>query len=273
MFERIAELRRKGQPVTLATVIQSKGSVPRHEGSKMLVFTGGRIEGTIGGGDMEARVIKEALKALENGRCCVLSYAFRDIEKGDVGVCGGEVQIFLEPISPPPKVIVVGGGHVGRAVAHLAHWLGFRVVLSDDRPHFATADAVPDADEHVPGPLSELPSRVELDQNSYVLLTTRGVPVDLEGLPALLNTSAAYIGVIGSRRRWEVCAQELRRRGVSDEKIARVTSPMGLDLDAESPEEIALSILAEIIMLRRNGSGKRLNHSPQLEVERADTVK
>ncbi len=254
--------------MALATVIQTKGSVPRHEGSKMLVFADARIEGTIGGGDMEARVIKEALKSLEDGRCRVLSYAFRNIEKGDVGVCGGEVEIFLEPICPRPKVIVVGGGHVGRAVAHLAHWLGFRVVLSDDRPDFATADAVPDADEHVLGPLSELPSRIQLDQNSYVLLTTRGIPVDLEGLPALLSTSAAYIGVIGSRRRWEVCAQELRRKGISDEKIARVTSPMGLDLDAESPEEIAVSILAEIIMLRRNGIGKRLGYSPKPEGER-----
>ncbi len=262
LFERLAELQRKGEAVVLATVINTQGSVPRHEGSKMLIHPDGRIEGTLGGGDMESRVIKEALEALSAGGTRVLSYAFRDIEKGDVGVCGGDVQILLEPIRPQPKVIVVGGGHVGRAVAHLAHWLGFRVVLSDDRAEYATPEAAPDADEHVLGPLSELPNHVCIDENTYILLTTRGVPVDLEALPTLLETCAAYVGVIGSRRRWEFCIRELRRRGVPEDRIARVTSPMGLELNAESPEEIAVSILAEIIMLRRAATGRPMGHAP-----------
>ena len=122
---------------------------------------------------------------------------------------------------------------------------------------------MPDADEHIECKLSELPERTSIDGDTYVLLTTRGVPVDLEGLPGLLSTSAAYIGVIGSRRRWEVCVEKLRASGVSDEDVARIVSPMGLELnfrsrEAETPEEIAVSILAEIVMLRREGTGERM---------------
>ena len=262
ILQTLAELERKREAVAVATVIRSHGSVPRHDGSKMLIYTDGRIDGTIGGGDMESRVIKEALAALKDGETRRLSYAFRDVQKGDVGVCGGEVEVFVEPLLPKPQIIIAGGGHVGKAVAHLAHWLGFHVVVSDDRPEFATPEAVPSADEHIHCPLSELPSRTRVDQNSYVLLTTRGMPVDVEGLPALVETDAAYIGVIGSRRRWEVCVDKLRASGMSDGDIARVTSPIGLELNAESPEEIAVSIMAEIIMLRRKGTGDRMQHEP-----------
>lgn len=262
LFRTIAELEHMGEPVAVATIVRSQGSVPRHDGSKMLIYPDGRIDGTIGGGDMEGRVIKEALAALKDGETRVLSYAFRDVQKGDVGVCGGEVEVFVEPILPKPQVIIAGGGHVGKAVAHLAHWLGFRVVVSDDRAEFATPEAVPSADEHIVCALSELPSRTRIDANSYVLLTTRGMPVDIEGLPALLETSAAYIGVIGSRRRWEVCVEKLRANGMSNDDIARITSPIGIELNAESPEEIAVSIMAEIIMLRRKGTGGRMQSPP-----------
>lgn len=262
ILQTLADLERRGEPVAIATVVRSHGSVPRHDGSKMLIYPDGRIEGTIGGGDMESRVIKEALAALEDGETRILSYAFRDVHKGDVGVCGGEVEVFVEPLLPKPQIIIAGGGHVGRAVAHLAHWLGFHVVVTDDRADYATPEAVPDADEYIHGPLSELPSRTRVDPNTYVLLTTRGMPVDVEGLPALLETEAAYIGVIGSRRRWEVCVEKLRANGVPADAIARVTSPIGLELNAESPEEIAVSIMAEIIMLRRKGTGERMQHEP-----------
>jgi len=262
ILQTLAELERKGEPVAVATIVQSPGSVPRRDGSKMLIYPDGRLDGTVGGGDMESRVIKEALAALKDGETRKLSYAFRDVQQGDVGVCGGEVEVFVEPLLPKPQVIIAGGGHVGKAVAHLAHWLGFHVVVTDDRAEFATPDAVPSADEHIHCPLSELPSRARVDQNSYVLLTTRSMPIDIEGLPALLETSAAYIGVIGSRRRWEVCVAKLRAGGMSDDHIARVTSPIGLELNAESPEEIAVSVMAEIIMLRRKGTGERMQHQP-----------
>jgi len=230
----------------------------------MLVFPGGRIEGTVGGGDLEHRVIQAALQVLQDGRPRKLSYSFRDLERGDVGVCGGEMEVFVEPVQSRPTLVVVGGGHVGRAVVHLASWLGFRVVLSDDRPEYATAEAAPGAEAYRLGPLAELTREIEITPNTYVMLTTRGVPVDVDGLPPLLESPAAYIGVIGSRRRWEVCAKELAARGVPAEQIARVHSPMGLELNAETPEEIAVSMLAEIIQIRRGGTGERMSHEPSV---------
>lgn len=261
IYERIQAVLKRGGRAALAVVIRTQGSVPRREGSKMLVFPDGHIEGTVGGGDLENRVIAEALGAMEQGKTRVLHYSLNDLGGGDPGVCGGEVEVFVEPIEPRPTVVVVGGGHVGKAVVHLAHWLGFRVVLSDDRPEFASEEANPDADEILFGPLAELPKRVEINLDTYLLLTTRGVPVDVAGLPALLDTPAGYIGVIGSRRRWEVCVQQLKEMGLPQEKIDRVTSPMGLELNAETPEEIAVSILAEIVLLRRGGTGLPMAHA------------
>jgi xanthine dehydrogenase accessory factor len=259
LFARLAELESKGQPIALAIIVRASGSVPRHAGTRMLIHPDGRIEGTVGGGDLESRVIQAGLEALQDGQAKNLHYEFRDIERGDVGVCGGEMEVFVEAIKPRATIVVVGGGHVGSAVAHLASWLGFRVVLTDDREEYANEEAVPDADEFVHAPLAELPERLEITPDTYVMLTTRGVPIDVEGLPALLGTQAGYIGVIGSRRRWEVCAQELAAQGVPSEQIERVNSPMGLELNAETPEEIALSMLAEIIMQRRGGTGKQMS--------------
>lgn len=260
VYQHLADLERKGEPAALATVVRARGSVPRHPGSKMLIFRDGRIEGTIGGGEMESRVVDEALQSLLDGSTRLLHYQLSDPKEGDPGVCGGEVEVFVEPIGSRPTLVVVGGGHVGQAVVHLARWLGFRTVISDDRPEFASPEKLPEAEAHIACALAELPKRMTIDAQTYVVLTTRGVPVDVEGLPALLETPAAFIGVIGSRRRWETAAQQLAERGLPADRIARVVSPMGLELNAETPEEIAVSILSQIIMLRRGGSGAPMGH-------------
>ncbi len=263
IYQTLAELESRGGAAALATVIRTQGAVPRRAGSKMIVFPDGRIEGTIGGGEMESRVVAEALESLKDGDTRTIVYAFRDPEKGDVGICGGEAEVFIEPIKANETLVVAGGGHVGKAIAHLAKWLGFRVVVADDRADFATPELHPDADELFSCSLKELPEHVDIHESTYLVLTTRGVDVDVEGIPTLLETSAAYIGVIGSRRRWETTVAALRERGVTKDKIARVTSPIGLELNAETPEEIAVSVLAQIIMLRHGGTGERMAHSPK----------
>lgn len=263
IYQTLAELENRGGAAALATVVRTQGAVPRRAGSKMIIFPDGRIEGTIGGGEMESRVIAEALESLGEGVTRTIVYAFRDPEKGDVGICGGEIEVFIEPIKANETIIVIGGGHVGKAIVHLAKWLGFRVVVADDRADFATAENHPDADVHLACSLEEVPEHVDIHESTYLVLTTRGVDVDVEGLPALLETSAAYIGVIGSRRRWETTVKTLRERGVPEDKIARVTSPMGLELNAETPEEIAVSVLAQIIMLRSGGTGEKMAYSPK----------
>jgi xanthine dehydrogenase accessory factor len=271
IYERLWQMEREGGLAVLVTVIRAQGSVPRHEGSKMLVFPDGGTEGTVGGGEMERRVIEEALQAMDEGTTRVRTYEFRDPEQGDVGVCGGEIDVFIEPLRPRPTLVVVGGGHVGSATAKLASWLGFHVVVSDDRPEYATTEAVPDADAYVVGPLAELPDRIAINEDTYLVLTTRGILVDVAGLPALLETPAAYIGVIGSRRRWETAASQLLEMGVSREEIGRVVSPMGLEINAETPEEIAVSILAQIVMLRHGGSGEVMAHDPLAARNKAGT--
>jgi len=262
IFNRIAQLEKECKPVALATVVQVQGSVPRHEGTKMLIFPDGSIEGTIGGGEVESLIIQEAQEAFSNGRARLLHYKFSDPERGDPGVCGGEMDVFVEPIRPRATLLIFGMGHVGRAVAHLGSWLGFRIIAADDRAEIVDEESTPDADLRFHCKLTELPNKVELTDQTFIILTTRGVPIDVAGLPGLLKSPAAYIGVIGSRRRWETTAKQLRENGVSETDIKRVSSPMGLEIHAETPEEIAVSILSEIIMIQRGGTGEKMAHIP-----------
>lgn len=258
IYQALCEIETTHQSAALCTVIKASGSTPRHSTSKMLVYPDGHILGTIGGGELENRVRQEALASLQDGKPRLLSYNLTDPSRGDVGVCGGQVEVFVEPILPPPMLVVIGGGHVGKAVAHLAKWLNFRVAVSDDRPEFCTPEANPDADEFYNCPLAELPLHLTINSQTYLVLTTRGLQIDAAGLPALLETPAAYIGVIGSQRRWAETCKLLNQAGISDEQLKRVHSPIGLGIGAETPEEIAVSILAEILMLRGGGSGRQM---------------
>ncbi|MGE5225181.1 MAG: XdhC family protein [Omnitrophica WOR_2 bacterium] len=256
IYRALAELEEYNQAGALCIIIRSQGSTPRHATSKMLVYADGHITGTVGGGELESRVIIEALQAIQDGMPRVLQYKMNDPQRGDPGVCGGQVEVFVEPIQPKPSLLIIGTGHVGKAVAHLAKWLNFHVIANDDRPDFCNPQAVPDADEFYPVPMTELPERLKITTWTYIVLTTRGVNIDIPGLPALLDSPAAYIGVIGSRKRWATTRKQLLEAGVPEEKLARVRSPIGLELNAETPEEIAVSIMAEIIMLQHGGDGR-----------------
>lgn len=256
IYSALAELEQAGESGALCTIIRSRGSTPRHQGSKMLVYADGHFTGTVGGGEIENRVLREALAAMQDGQSRLLSYDMVDPQAGDPGVCGGTVEVYVEPVLPRPLVLIIGGGHVGKAVAHLAHWLNFRVAVSDDRAAFCTPEANPDADLFFPVLMAELPQQLTINPQTYILLTTRGVTVDIAGLPGLLDSPAAYLGVIGSKRRWALTRKALLEAGFSEEKLNRVVSPIGLELNAETPEEIAVSIMAEIIMLRNGGTGR-----------------
>ena len=256
IFHALAEIERNNESAALCTVVKSIGSTPRHVGSKMLVYPDGKFIGTVGGGDLEHRVLDEAWIAMGDGESRLLSYTMADPSRGDPGVCGGTVEVFVEPILPPAMVVVIGAGHVGKVVVHLAKWLGFRVAVSDDRPEFCNPEAVPGADAYYPVEMGKLSEHLKINKRTYIVITSRGASVDVQGLPGLLESEPAYIGVIGSKRRWLTTVKGLRQKGVAEEKIARVHSPMGLELNAETPEEIAVSIMAEILMLRDKGTGK-----------------
>lgn len=258
IYQAISEVEKNNETAALCTVVKSEGSTPRHVGSKMLVYPDGRFIGTVGGGDLEHRVLDEAWMAISDGKARILSYSMVDPSRGDPGVCGGTVEVFVEPILPPAMILVIGAGHVGKAVVHLAKWLGFRVAVSDDRAEFCTPEATPGADAYYPVEMGKLPDHLKINKQTFIIITSRGSSVDVLGLPSLLDSNAAYIGVIGSRRRWLTTAKALRDKGVSEEKLDRVHSPMGLELNAETPEEIAVSILAEVLMLKDKGTGKQM---------------
>ena len=255
VFEALVAAQRHGKPAALATVIRTQGSVPRQPGSKMLVRADSSIVGTVGGGKMEALVVQEALTALRDGQPRSVSYNLTDLAAGDPGICGGTVEVFVEPILPSPTLLVIGCGHVGRALAELAKWMAFRVVVADDRPGFATPEQLPGMDGYLQVPPAELVDHIDINRYTCVAAVTRGLPVDEKLLPVLLATDAPYIGLIGSRRRWVLTVETLAEQGISQADLARIHAPIGLELQAETPKEIALSIMAEIVMVLRGGTG------------------
>ena len=261
IYQALSELEKNYGSAALCTVTSSEGSTPRHVGSKMLVYPDGSFIGTVGGGEMDQRVINEALASLDDGHARHVHYNMVDPARGDPGTCGGQVEVFVEPILPAPLIVVIGAGHVGKAVVHLAKWLGFRVAACDDRAEFCNPESTPGADAYYPVPMAELPKHITIDKHTVLILTTRGSAIDVAGLSPLLDSPAAYIGVIGSKRRWATTVKALKEKGIPDEKIAKVHSPIGLELQAETPEEIAVSIMAEVMMLRSKGTGKSMKSS------------
>lgn len=256
VIQALANATRQGEAVALATVVGTRGSIPRHPGSKMLVFPDARTVGTVGGGAMEAQVINLALRCLDDGQSRLETFTLNSLADGDPGICGGSAQIFIEPLLAAPHLLVIGAGHVGVELAALGKWLGYRVTLTDDRADLCRPERVPDLDEYVVCPPAEIPQRVTIHRHTYVAAVTRGLAVDSAWLPPLLATDAPYIGLIGSKRRWQITLKTLHEAGTVDAAaVARVRSPIGLEIEAETPREIAISIMAEVIMVRRGGDG------------------
>ena len=255
VFRMAADVVAQGTPCALVTIIRTAGSVPRREGSKMLVGADGALlGGTVGGGEMERRALQAAQDAIKNGRSSTFTVQLVDPANGDAGVCGGSAEMFVEPLLTTPTLLVVGAGHVGRALVNLAHWAGYRVILTDDRIELCTPVACPGADVYLPGDLTAQLAHVPLTPLTYIALVTRGFPIDVGVLPAMLASPAAYIGVIGSQRRWLTARKALLEADVSEADLARVRAPIGLEIYAETPEEIAISIMAQMIgTLRASG--------------------
>ncbi len=256
VYRALLDAQEKGLAAALATVIGVIGSVPRHVGSKMLVWPDGTIVGTVGGGAMEARVVQDAQAAMVDGQPRTVSYTLNDLRDGDPGVCGGTVNVFVEPLQTKPTLVVIGCGHVGKALAALGKWSGYRVFVSDDRAEYCNEQHIPGMDGYLVCAPGALPDQLSIDQRTYIAAVTRGLPIDVELLPALLKTSAPYLGLIGSRRRWALTVKALKEQGFTEQQLSRFHAPIGLELQAETPQEIAVSIMAEIIMVRRGGSGQ-----------------
>ncbi|MGD8458469.1 MAG: XdhC/CoxI family protein [Anaerolineales bacterium] len=258
IFQEIAAIEKRGEMAAYCVIVSTTGSTPRRVGSKMIVYADGRSSGSIGGGEKEKYIVTQALEAIREGIPRLVRYPNSETQDVSLVETYGQVEVYVEPIIPQAMVLVIGIGHIGKAVAKIAKYLGYRVVVCDDREGYATKEQIPEADFYHTGEISQLLKEIDIHNHTYILLTTRNVDVDMEILPTILQTSPAYIGVIGSKHRWEITQQKLLDMGVEKRSLKRIISPIGLDLGAEIPEEIALSIMAEIVMLKNGGKGGRM---------------
>ncbi|MDZ7374692.1 MAG: XdhC/CoxI family protein [candidate division KSB1 bacterium] len=247
IWETLAEMRRRGERGALAIVVHAEGSTPREPGSKMIVREDGSVVGSVGGGEFERKTVELALEVIRSGKPVRQQFALQK----DLGMrCGGEIEVYIEPIQPLDKLVIFGAGHVGAAIAKLGAWLGFQVTVVDDRPGFACKERIPEAHNFLEGEYPQLARELPPDPHCYAVIVTHGHSHDDEVLQALVQKDLAYLGMIGSRRKVQIAFENLRKLGVPEERIARIRAPMGLDIGAETPEEIAISVLAEIVALR-----------------------
>ncbi|MBI5873931.1 MAG: XdhC family protein [Candidatus Omnitrophica bacterium] len=247
LFNKILETVRSNSSCVLATVVSSHGSSPRKIGAKMVVFGDGSIQGTIGGGGLEKLVIKDALEALKRKKSYLKDYPLD--KKSGLQVCGGKVSIFIEALEPAKKLVIAGAGHIGLALSFIAKLLGFFVIVVDNRRVFADKNRFPHADRIICAPYKRALAQVEIGKDTFVVIVTHGHVHDTECLEAALETSAAYIGMIGSRAKIKHVFGHLLKKGVKRGELKRVYSPVGLKIGAQTPQEIAVSIAAEMIQV------------------------
>lgn len=255
IYEQIVELRRQGLRAALATIVARKGSTPRKDSAKMLIYEDGRCYGTIGGGCAEAEVRREALAVMRGGRPRLLQFDLTGDDAEDGGlICGGSMEVYVEPIQPDPVLVIFGAGHVGRCVADIAKGLGFFVIIADDRIKYANREHFPHADRLLVDSWENVFSQIKVNDSTYLLIVTRGHQYDLACLRFALGTPARYVGLLGSHRKIKLFYETLESEGVNPALFERVHAPVGIAIGAETPEEIAVSIAAQLISLRKEPS-------------------
>jgi xanthine dehydrogenase accessory factor len=254
IFQKIVELAQNSTPAALVTIIKTRGSVPRNIGTKMIVQLDGTIHGTIGGSTVEALVIEEAQNVIQTGQPRIVSHNLSDELNQDTGmICGGTLDLFIEPILVPETVYIFGGGHVGFHIASFVRPVGFEFIIIDDRPEFASIDRFPDALMRIVDNPETVANNLDITNNDYIVIVTHGHQYDYEVLRSVITKPARYIGMIASTTKRNQIFHKLRTvDGINDDLLSRIHSPIGLDIGAETPEEIAISIVAELIQTRRS---------------------
>jgi len=252
LFRQIAKIRSEEESAALATVVQVKGSAPRAAGAKIIIKDNGAVLGSIGGGALEVKICQEAMTVLKQGKPKMLHFDLTGDElQTDEMLCGGEMDIFIEPIFPQPVVYIFGAGHISRSISQIAKMIGFKVVVIDDRKEFANAERFPEADDIIAEDFSKAFCRLNVKNASYIAIVTRGHQFDEMVLAWAVTTDACYIGMIGSEKKNRVIFEHLHAKGVPQKRLQEIHAPIGLDINAETPEEIAVSIVAEMITVRR----------------------
>ena len=260
IYEEIVKLRREGRRGAVATIVNVRGSIPSFETAKMLVRDDGSIAGTIGGGCVEAEVWQAAREVMEAEKPRTLTFNLNQNPKYDTGlVCGGTLDIFVEPILPPALLYIFGAGHVSVNLYKVARGCGFDVTVVDDRESYANRERFPEAQDVIAEDFEKAMARITPNESSYIVIVTRGHRDDMRVLRWAVQTQARYIGMIGSKRKTITIFRELTQEGLAPELFERVHAPVGLDIGAITPEEIAVAISAELIAVRRH-SERALPH-------------
>lgn len=247
-----------GKDLAIATITKAIGSAPRREGAMMAVLEDGSIHGTIGGGILEKRVIELCLEAIKKGNSYGINLPLDS--EGLNMICGGEVDVFIDVYKQKPKLLIAGGGHVSHAIYHIAHFLGFHVVIFDDREEFVNKERFPLAHELILGDIKEKLEEHPIDDNTYIVIVTRGHAYDEEAVEAVANSNAKYIGAMGSKKKVITMMKSLEEKGISKENLDKIYAPIGLKISSGSPEDIAMSIMAEIQLIRNNGEAVHMKY-------------
>jgi xanthine dehydrogenase accessory factor len=253
LYEEIVVLRRHGRRGALATIIHVRGSIPSFNTAKMLVRDDGSIVGTIGGGCVEADVWQAAREVMQEEKPRTLTFNLNQNPKYDTGlVCGGTLEVYVEPILPIAQLYIFGAGHVAHNVYKVARLAGFDVTVIDDRDAYANRERFPDAREVIAADFDVALTKVDPTQSAYIVIVTRGHRDDMRILRWAVQTPARYVGMIGSKRKVLTIYKELGNEGLPSHLFDKVMAPIGLDIGAVTPEEIAVSIVAEMIAFKRN---------------------
>jgi xanthine dehydrogenase accessory factor len=257
IYEEIVQLRREGRRGAVATIVNVRGSIPSFRTAKMLVRDDGSIVGTIGGGCVEADVWQAAREVMESEKPRSVTFNLNQDPKYDTGlVCGGTLEVFIEPILPPALLYIFGAGHVALNLCKTAANAGFEPIVIDDRTSYATKERFPDAREVHALEFDEAIQRLDPNEGSYIVIVTRGHRDDMRTLRWAVQTRARYVGMIGSRRKVIEIFKVLRQEGLDAHLFERVHAPIGIDIGAVTPEEIAVAITAELIAIRRHASSE-----------------
>ncbi|QEK13064.1 XshC-Cox1-family protein [Crassaminicella thermophila] len=251
----------ENKDVALVTVVDAQGSSPRGKGSMMLVDQEGNlIEGTIGGGAIEEKAKEDALECINRGISKSVHYELNKSNKKDSlpMICGGSVDVFIKVFKSKDELLIVGAGHIGFKLSKMADLLGYRVVIIDDREEYACKERFPEADALIVGDIEKNLREYPIGEKTNIVIVSHGHKHDQEALEAVIDSGARYIGMIGSIKKVIASFEKLKKKGIKAEKLSKVHAPIGIDIGGETPEEISLSIMAEIQAVKYNKKGSFL---------------
>lgn len=256
IYQELINVILKGERAVLATIIASHGSAPRKAGAKMLIKEDDTFIGTIGGGGTEHKIRQKVIEVMKSGQPQTVRFDLSGKDEALAMICGGQMDVFLEPIMPPETIYLFGAGHTSQSTTTMAKNLGFRVVVIDPRPEYNNTERFPNADSLIAEEYENAFSKLNVDEDSYIVIYTTGHVIDEQCLEFSVSTKARYIGMIGSKKKVKEVKERLLQKEVSQQQLDRVYAPIGIEIGAETPEEIAISILAEIIKVKRSNSAK-----------------